>query len=316
MSADDERPHAPGTELAWRESYWFELHDTAEGLAGSARLDVRPNEGTREASLSFFLPDGGLITARHVAPWSAADASLEVEGVSFGLVEPARRWHLAYDGPAHALGSARDADRPEAWRKSRLERLSVELDVTTLREPSALADGFAQPARLTGEVWVSGDRYALDAPGLRGKAWGVAEVPLGVRRVSLSFANGGTVLVEQRTLDDGRRVLSGFVLDDGRHARVLDAELATETEPDSETLPRAFRLALQADDGRRHEITGEVASLAPLPGFRGRRENVLCVAVARAQWAGAAGFGFAEYLHRLDADGRPLAPVQEALQKL
>lgn len=316
IGVDDEQPHAPSGELAWRESYWFELHDTAEGLAGSARLDVRPNEGTREASLSFLLPDGGFITARHVAPWTAGDASLEVEGVSFALVEPARRWRLTYDGPAHVLGSARDADRPEAWRKSRLERLSVELDVTMPNDPIALADGFVQPARVSGEVWVSGDRYALDALGMRGKAWGAAAVPLAARRVSLSFSPDRAMLIERRTLDDARSELTGFVLHDGTLARVVEVELATETEPGSEILPRAFRLALHDEHGCRHEISADVTSLAPLPGFRGRRENLLCVAVARAQWAGVAGFGFAEYLHRLDANGSPLEPVQGALQKL
>jgi len=316
VGVGDEQPHAPGTELAWCESYWFELHNTAEGLGGSARLDVRPNEGTREASLSFFLPDGGFITARHVAPWTTADPSLEVEGVSFALVEPARRWRLTYDGPAHSLGSARDADRPEAWRKSRLERLSVELDVTTPHDPIALAGGFVQPASVSGEVWVSGDRYALDALGMRGKAWGAAAVPLAARRVSLSFAPDRAMLVERRTLDDARTDLTGFVLHDGALARVVEVELATEAEPGSEILPRSFRLALRDEHGCRHEVGGEVTSLAPLPGFRGRRENLLCVAVARAQWAGVAGFGFAEYLHRLDANGSPLEPVRDTHQKL
>src|SRR5690606_32621405 len=68
ITAADEEPHAPSTDLAWREAYAFDLHDAASGLAGFTRMTVRPNAGMMDAALSFFLPDGGFITARHVKP--------------------------------------------------------------------------------------------------------------------------------------------------------------------------------------------------------------------------------------------------------
>lgn len=313
----DERPHPPGSELGWREAYWFELHDPASGLAGVARLDVRPNEGTREAALSFFLPDGGFITARHVAPCTAGDERLEVEGVAFVMVEPERRWRITYDGPGHSLGSVKETDQPDAWRKSRFERLIVELDVQALLPPVASPGGFAQPARLTGEVWVSGDRYELQAFGMRGKSWGVAPLALLARRVALTFGEDRALLVERTVLDEASDEIHGWVLRDGQVTQLREVELSTENEPGSAVLPSSFRLALRDAAGERHEIAADLVHVAPLPGFRGGRDNLLCLGVARARWDGIEGFGFAEYLHRLDAAGKPLEPVLGATaQKL
>jgi hypothetical protein len=304
----DELPHPPGAELAWCE---------ASGLAGVARLDVRPNEGACEAGLSFFLPDGGFITARHVAPCAAGDGPLEVEGVHFAMLEPERRWRLAYDGPGHSLGSVRDADKPDAWRRSRLERLIVELDVLALQPPAPSRDGFAQPVRSTGEVWVSGDRYELAALGMRGKSWGVAPAPRSASRFSLAFAADRALLVERVVLDDRREDVRGWVLRAGRTTPLRSAEVVAEAEDGSDLLPRAFRLALHDAEGGSHAITGELLHVAPLPGFRGRRDNLLCLGVARARWDDATGFGVAEFLHRLDAAGKPLEPVlRDAGQKL
>lgn len=314
--ASDEQPHAPGAELAWREAYWFALHDAPDGLAGIARLEVRPNEGTREAALSFFLPDGGFITARHVAPYLAGDAPLEVEGVAFAMVEPERRWRLAYDGPGHSLGAARDADKPEAWRKSRLERLTVELGVETSHPPVAADGGFAQPARFAGEVWVSGDRYALDVVGLRGKEWGVATVPRVALRVALAFDGGRALLLERSVLDGGVERVAGWILQAGAISPVSGVTLSAPSEEDAALLPRSLRVALRTDDGA-HDVDVSVLHLAPLPGARGGRDNLLGLAAATASWAGAAGHGVLEILHRLDATGRPLEPVaRDAGQKL
>jgi len=306
----DEGPHAPGAELGWREAYWFTLHDAGSGLAGIVRFDVRPNQGTRDAALSFFvLQDGGFITARHVAPHALGDARLEVEGTSLAMVEPERRWRLDHDGPGHSLAAASDADQPEAWRRSRLERLTVALDVETTTPPVDSDGGFAQPARFTGEVWLSGDRYEIDALGLRGKDWGVPPSSRVAVRVALAFDDGRAMLVERSVLDDGTERSAGWILEGDAVAPVAAVTLAADEGGRDERLPRSLRVVLRTQDGRSHGCDVQALLVAPLPGARGGRDNLLCLAPATASWSGATGRGVIEVLHRLDATGRPLEPV-------
>jgi hypothetical protein len=307
VDVGDELPHAAGAHASWRERYAFELFDAASGLVGSALVEARPNEGAIEAALTFLLEDGGLVTARHVAPCGRETSHLAVDDVRLAMIEPLRRWRIEYDGPCHSLAQARDAARPEAWRKSRLERLIVDLEFSARHAAVPLGDGFAQSMLCRGEVWVSGDRYALAVPGVRARTWGDEAVPRARRRFALAFADGQTLDVAQTVLEDGTAV-SGWIASDTAIQPVRSLELSTTTEPGSYH-QRAFELALVDAAGTRHEVSGDVLRLAPLPGLRGAQATMLCEGVVRARCAGRDGFGVAAYLHRLDADGRPLEPV-------
>jgi hypothetical protein len=308
VSDADELPHAVGPETSWREAYRFELFDAASGLVGSASVDVRPNEGAMDVALTFYLEDGGFVTARHVAATSENTATLEIEDVRFTMLEPLRRWRIAYDGPCHALASIADSAKREAWQKSRLERLIVELEFAALEHPAVpVAGGFVQPGRWTGEVWVSGDRYVVTAPGVRSKAWGAVASPRQQRRFALSFGEDCTVDVVQTLLDDGPRV-AGWIFESGRRDAIDAIELVTETEPGSYR-QKAFRLTLAGRAGGRRDIAGDVVRLASLPGFRGGHETMLCDGVVSARLDGRSGFGVASYLHRLDGSGNPVEPV-------
>ena len=308
----DEQPHAVGGELDWSEAYAFDFYDEPSGLGGFTRMTVRPNEGAMDVGLSFFLPDGGFITARHVKAQPTNTADLEVEGVRYAVDEPLRRWRVSYDGPAHSLPSARDADQRAAWAKSRLERLIVELDVVAASAPASRGgeSAFQQTCVVRGEVWVSGDRYALQAPGSRGRSWGADEeaAPRTRRAFSARFADGSALDVV-RTLSEDGDLQRGWILRDGRVGAVGAVSIATTTEPDS-YLQKRFDLTLVDADGGRHEVAGEVLHLAPLPSARNDRPSVLCESVARFTWQGRTGHGFASYLHRLDAGGKPLVPIE------
>lgn len=308
---EDDGPHAAGPELGWTETCAFGFYEPRSELGGLARFDVRPNQRTTEVALSFLLPDGGFITARHVGPHAPDGADLELEGATFTRLEPLRRWRLAYDGPAHSIAAARDASRRETWARSRLERLIVDLEVETPHAPPAGApDWFAQPGVFRGEVWVSGDRYEIEAHGSRERAWGARydEVPRMARSFTAAFG-AARALVAQRMLRGGPDEVTGWVLRDGSPVPLRAVEVATVTEEGS-YLQESFRLALRDASGAEHHVEGRVLQLAPLPGARGGLGFVECVATARFSWEGRVGFGFATYLHRLDAHGAPVVPVE------
>ncbi|MBM4265828.1 MAG: hypothetical protein FJ144_04330 [Deltaproteobacteria bacterium] len=314
VPASDELPHAVGSESGWSESYSFQLVDPREGIALLTRIGVRPNEGIMDVGLDVYLPDGGMLAARHVAAASGNTADLAIEGVRYELVRPLEEWRVTYDGPAHSLASSRDAGRHEAWHGSRLERLSLDLRFVAEAAAAAVEPAtarFGQAGRFTGEVWVSGDSYRLDVPGLREKSWGAAgtEIPRLRRRFWIRFGDEAALVVDRRVTETTDE-LTGWMLDGGRVRALESVALRTETEPDS-FFQKSFSLTARDDAGVEHALTGEVVHLAPLPTVRGTVRAVVCTSVARFSWSGREGVGIAEYVHRLDAAGNPLLPVAE-----
>ncbi|HZR80164.1 MAG TPA: hypothetical protein VFD92_03625 [Candidatus Binatia bacterium] len=324
----EELPHEPGSDLQWSESYAFRLYDPRASFGGSARLDVRPNEGAMEVELHFFLPDGGFVAARHVKPESRNASRLEVGGVELEALEPGRRWRIAYDGPSHSLASARDAGKPDAWRASRIERLTVDLEFEALHpaapggEASALvlaaptsasdspigrdpAGAFEQAGRWSGVVWVSGDEHRIAAHGQRERWWGVLDwqAPRLRRRFGAAFGDDCAILISELRSDGAERQ-GGWIARDGRIVEIRRIAVAAgvdggPTGPGADAaapLPERFWLRLTDADGRDHEIAGEVIDVAPTPRARNGRVSLLSEAVARFEYDGRSGWGFAEAL--------------------
>lgn len=296
-SPDDERPHAAGAELSWVETTWLEVCDPASGLAGVIRLEARPNQGANEVSLSFFLADDGFVTARHVAPHVVGgSAVVEIEDVRLETVEPLRHWRVAYDGASHSLASAADTGRREAWQKSRLERLIVELDVLATGDAVPGDGSFVQPVRVTGEVWVSGDRYAIDAAGLRGRSWDAGILPQRASRAALTFDDGSVLFAQARTpvgADAATELVEGWTSVGGevRPLRTLRVERADGASGASPALT-----VVVADDRGEHRIAAELPYVAPMPGQAGTRSYQLRLGVARVRWDERVGSGFVEEL--------------------
>lgn len=267
-----------------------------------------------DVGLDVYVPDGGLLAARHVRPQNENTSDLSVEGVAYERVRPLGEWRISYDGPAHSLKSSRDAASHDAWHKSRLERLIVDLLFRAEAEPAATeaAPGrFGQAGRFTGEVWVSGDEYRLDVAGVREKTWGssASTIPRMRRRFWARFDDGAALVVDRRVEDDAD-IHSGWVLQGGALRALTEVRIRTQTEDDA-FWQRAFEISFVDDGGAEGTVAGEVLQLAPLPTVRGSVQAVVCSSVARFSWGGRGGVGIAEYLNRLDASGEPLLPIAE-----
>ena len=330
VSASDELPHTVEGDGQWSESYYFNLYDPAAALGAFTRIGVRPNEGTMDVGLSIFLPDGGFVHVRHKKPQHANTADLEVGGVRYEMVQPLERWRITYDGPSHSIGSARDASRREAWEKSRLERLTVDLTFDALHPPAGaggdrtaapseaaesaargVAKGhFEQAGRWSGSIWVSGDEYSIAGYGNRDKSWGVRnwQAPRMWRWFSLNFGDDCAMGAVRLLMSDSD-VHRGWIHRDGRNVSVRHIDLRTETEPGG-YLQRRLELTLTDAEGRRHVIQGELLQVAPLAQSRDGRRTVVCEGLARFRYEGREGYGIAEYLHQLDDAGQPIVTVE------
>ncbi|MBY0276282.1 hypothetical protein K2Z84_13125 [Candidatus Binatia bacterium] len=297
VTPDDERPHPAASEPSWVESTWLELHDATSQLAGIIRLDDRPNLRTSEVSFSFFLPDAGFVTARHVTPQAGDRLDVvEIEDARLETVEPLRRWAVKYDGPSHSLPSVAETGSREAWSKSRLERLIVELELAAVRDAVGGRASFAQLVHVSGEVWVSGDRYEIATSALRGRSWGSGAVPRTMTRVSLTFGDERALLARLQKPDGepgDAEALDGWTLADG----VVRPVQAMRVEPADAGPGATAGGAIVVTDARgEHRIRVELPHVAPMPGAHGGRSYELRIGAARAIWDGCEGRGFVEQL--------------------
>ena len=62
--------------------------------------------------------------------------------------------------------------------------------------------------------------------------------------------------------------------------------------------------------GRVHELDAEILRVAP--GTAGVKPNTTIVNEGLARWHynGSVGYGISEYLHQLDADAKPVVPIE------
>src|SRR5437762_500340 len=69
---------------------------------------------------------------------------------------------------------------------------------------------------------------------------------------------------------------------------------------------------LRATDkrGRVHALRGDLLRVARVAHAVGGRRTLIHEGLARWTYEGRTGYGIAEYLHQLDADGRPVVPIE------
>jgi hypothetical protein len=101
----------------------------------------------------------------------------------------------------------------------------------------------------------------------------------------------------------------GWVWRDGEHASIRRWDVRTELEPDGLT-HRVSHVRATDARGRAHELRGEMLRVAGVAHETGGRRTVLNEGLARWSGEGRTGHGIAEYLHQLDAEGRPLVPIE------
>jgi hypothetical protein len=167
-----------------------------------------------------------------------------------------------------------------------------------------------QAGRWTGWIEFDGVRSELgDARGNRDKSWGPRRWggPRMWRWFSINIGDdvhlGGI-----RIGTDMGDLHRGWIWKDGEHASISDWDVNTELAPDDIT-HRVTHVRATDKRGRVHELRGDLLRVAPHRTDHGDRVTLLNEGLARWSYEGRDGYGIAEYLHQLDADGRPVVPI-------
>lgn len=319
---DLQHPVEPDT--AWSESYYFNAYDPGVDAGFFTRIGIRPNEGTIDVGLSVWLPGDEMAFLRGVREQNEMlDRVLEVAGVRYEMLAPMKRWRITADGEAR-IGNLRTRS---------LRKAPLVLDVTfEALIPAIGSDGqgkegrgasaaarkmtgkghLEQAGRWSGFIEADGTRHVFgaEARGNRDKSWGARRWggPTMWRWFSVNVGDdihfGGI-----RIGTDSGDLHRGWVWRDGEHTSIRDWDVRTELEDDGIT-HRVTHVRATDKQGRVHELRGDLLRVAGLPSERDGKKTLVNEGLARWTYEGRSGTGIAEYLHQLDAQGRPLRPVE------
>jgi hypothetical protein len=320
--------HEVEPDTAWSESYYFNAYDPTSDSGFFTRVGIRPNEGTMDVGLSVWLPGGDLAEYRHqVECREMLGAPLEVGGARYELLEAMQRWRVVaelttaarrcqpssaerwpveieldvtFEGLSHAVGSA---GRPEHSQGSKESGAAA----TTTGKGH-----FEQAGRWTGTLTVDGVAHEWSsARGNRDRSWGPrrwGEPPMW-RWFSINIGDdlhfGGIKLGTEA--GDLHR---GWVSANGRVTSIRHWGLATELA-DDELTHRVMHLQATDKADRTYDLTGRVLRVADIgrPGGTVINEGLVEWTYRRDDGGTEVGYGIGEYLHQVDALGRPRVPV-------
>ncbi len=327
LDARHDLAHPVESDGAWSESYYFNAYDPPSDSGFFTRIGVRPNEGTIDVGMTVWLPGGDLAEYRSVREQrTMVDRDLEVGAVRYRMLEPMASWQLTMDAPAEIRPCRGVADGRQA---------RIALDVTfRATSPGVGVDGqgtgaprsgassaaagtvgkghLEQAGRWEGTLTVDGTAHHwTEARGNRDRSWGPRRWggPRMWRWFSINVGDDvafGGIRIGTEAGDLHR----GWVWDGTAATSIREWRVATQTEDDGVT-HRVTDVTAVDKQGRHHELHGELLRVAAVgQGGRGAPTTVVNEGLTRWHYQGRTGYGIAEYLHQLDADGRPVVPVE------
>ena len=311
--------HPVEGDQAWSESYYFNCYDPDADTGFFTRIGIRPNEGTMDVGLSAWLPTGELAVVRGIREQrQMVDAGLEVAGVTYERLAPLKEWRIECDADAVVVDLGGEGEM-------RPGRLSMDVTFSALI-PAIGTDGQGRSSQgvAAAETASSVGRGHLEQAGRWG-GWMEAD---GVRRQLGPDARGPrrwggprmwrwfSINVGDDVHFGGIRIGTeagdlhrGWVWRDGEAASIREWDVRTELDADGIT-HRVSHVRASDKTGRVHELRADVLRVAGLPQRHGDRRTIVNEGLARWSYEGRTGYGIAEYLHQLDAEGRPLVPVE------
>lgn len=316
--------HPVEGDTAWSESYYFNGYDPSTDTGLFTRIGVRPNEGTIDVGLSLWLPGDRVASLRAVREQRVmTDDDLQVGGVRYERLAPMKEWRLTADGDPLTATLVDGTTVPVAmdltW-SALTPAVGVDGQSSTGSGAGASASTAAtvgkghleQAGRWTGWIAAGDERWTLgaDARGNRDKSWGPRRWggPRMWRWFSINVGDDthfGGIRIGTPDGDLHR----GWVWTAGEATSIREWDVRTRLADDGLT-HRATDVRATDKKGRKHELRGEVLRVYGVPHETGDGATIVNEGLARWTYDGRVGYGIAEYLHQLDAAGRPKVRIE------
>jgi len=320
----DDLMHPNSGEANFNESAYYNFFDPAGRVGGFVRLGNRPNEGYAEMTTCLYLPDGR-VAFMFKRPAITSNDGHDAGGLRFEVAKPFVEHRITYRGRCCLLVNPLEmADPKAAFTTNPL--VPVELEVRYL----GLSPGYGgELRRREGDAWVSvrsekpgqefakghleqhgkavgtltvdGERFELDAPGLRDRSWGPRywQAPKYYRWLTMSFGDDLGAVPALTVNRDGRETHSGYLFRKGRdNARIVRTEVETEVSGEQQLHDR-LRVRATTADGETFEVTGKVLSMIPLRNRREGKVTRIAEGMTEWRWGDRVGYGLSEYLDHL-----------------
>ena len=301
--------HPVEGDTAWSESYYFNVYCPVSDTGFYTRIGVRPNEGTIDAGLSVWVPGGGVVhTHKHREQREMIDTGLDVDGVRYERIKPLTEWRLTADVDRVKVDATFHALTPAIGVDGQGKQGS---GASAATGASVGKGHLEQAGKWTGWIEIDGTRHELvDARGNRDKSWGPRRWggPKMWRWFSINIGDD-THFGGIRIGTDAGDLHRGWAYADGEAASIREWKVTSELEPDGVT-HNATHVHATDKLGRVHELDAEILRVEPGPA--GVRPNTTIVNEGLARWhyEGRTGYGISEYLHQLDANAKPVVPIE------
>jgi hypothetical protein len=327
LDAKHDFAHEVEGDSAWSESYYFNAYDPIADAGLFTRIGVRPNEGTMDVGLSVWLPGNRIANVRGVREQRVmTDDDLDVGGVRYERVEPMRTWRITASADAEVLDLGTGVATPghvavDATFSALTPAVGTDgqgrsgrSDDTAASTATTVGKGHLEQAgRWEGSISLDGERWRLvpsSARGNRDKSWGPRRWggPQMWRWFSINIGDDvhfGGIRIGTPAGDLHR----GWVWRDGAATSIRRWDVRTELADDGVT-HRVSHVTATDKAGRTHELRADVLRVYGVPHKTGERSTVVNEGLARWTYEGRVGHGISEYLHQLDAQGRPLVPIE------
>jgi hypothetical protein len=256
---DDEFHPPTSDDPYWTETCWFAFTVPDRRLSGQLYPFFQTNQRVLSAGAFFWDEFGATaadaLYARQFWHLPLAEEPLTdirlPNGIAYRCLEPRRRWELTYDDP--------DTVEPALG-------VSVRLTFTGVAAPNYLGESHLdQPGRYQGVLSLYGEEIAVDAFGFRDRSWGPrSQFGLGIHGTSALAGGYSYATASERdafhaiTMDfgDGGVAIHGYVLRDGRWAKLASGSRAVTQRHETSGHPAAVTLDLVDELGRRLHAEG------------------------------------------------------------
>lgn len=327
LHPEDDFMHAVSKHASHNESMFFNFFDSTRRIGGFVRIGNRPNEGHAEMTFCVFLGNGELLM-QWAKPAIASNEVFDAGGLKISIVEPARKFLIVYDGAAVRIADPLQMRDPgKAMRGNPTVPVRLQLEVAGSGPMIGDRDGtspdsiiflagvghYQQAIAARGALDVAGERWTLDARGVRDHSWGprLWHSILKDRSLWISFGDDLTIIACKTWLADDTDVdQMGCIIEHDRVTALRSIVMQTRFKRDS-YYHDAVDLDIEDTRGRKMTLQGEVLAYVPLRHRKTGQETVfLGQAMTRFRLGERTTIGLSEYF---DAESTVTGLIQQSL---
>lgn len=301
----DDLAHPASTDWLWRESAYFNFHDSRGRVAGMSTIGVRPNQNQVEGLMGISLNHDQILMYGARGSVEPEGAGLHgVKGIAYQMVEPLKKWRVRAQADFISCRATDGANQGPL--------LPVELDLVfeamapiyefsseALASFIGRSKHFEQNGRIEGWAVVDGRTFEIEGFGNRDRSWGIRDW-VKTDHWFMVYAFFGPHLTINAglavTQDDSIEI--GYLFHQGANVPVTSFQIDLETNPIS-GLPQAARVQIATDDGRTFPLQIQVRSIIPIFKSQGEGQVRWYECLSQITWGRQTGCGTLEVVKTL-----------------